>query len=206
LIAGAIGIVIMGRTREHIVEAAVTAVVAYGSFLLAEYLHVSGVLATVSAGLLVGSLGLRGSGKIPGLSTQGRVFVLELWDFAAFLANSLVFLLIGATVARIPFAQLGYAALGIAIALVLVGRALTVYPISLAFRGSRWAMSAAEQHVLWWGGLRGALALALTLSLPSSVPLRDDIVIVTFGVVAFSVLAQGLTMPLLLRRLGLLAR
>jgi CPA1 family monovalent cation:H+ antiporter len=194
LIAGAIGIVIMGRTREHIVEAAVTAVVAYGSFLLAEYLHVSG------------SLGLRGSGKIPGLSTQGRVFVLELWDFAAFLANSLVFLLIGATVARIPFAQLGYAALGIAIALVLVGRALTVYPISLAFRGSRWAMSAAEQHVLWWGGLRGALALALTLSLPSSVPLRDDIVIVTFGVVAFSVLAQGLTMPLLLRRLGLLAR
>ncbi len=67
-------------------------------------------------------------------------------------------------------------------------------------------MSAAEQHVLWWGGLRGALALALTLSLPSSVPLRDDIVIVTFGVVAFSVLAQGLTMPLLLRRLGLLAR
>ena len=206
LIAGAIGIAIMGRTREHIVEAAVTAVVAYGSFLLAEYFHVSGVLATVSAGLLVGSLGLRGSGKIPGLSAQGRVFVLELWDFAAFLANSLVFLLIGATVARIPFAQLGYAALGIAIALVLVGRALTVYPISLAFRGSRWAMSAAEQHVLWWGGLRGALALALTLSLPSSVPLRDDIVIVTFGVVAFSVLAQGLTMPLLLRRLGLLAR
>lgn len=206
LIAGAIGIAIMGRTREHIVEAAVTAVVAYGSFLLAEYFHVSGVLATVSAGLLVGSLGLRGSGKIPGLSAQGRVFVLELWDFAAFLANSLVFLLIGATVARIPFAQLGYAALGIAIALVLVGRALTVYPISLAFRGSRWAMSAAEQHVLWWGGLRGALALALTLSLPSSVPLRDDIVIVTFGVVAFSVLAQGLTMPLLLRRLGLSAR
>ena len=205
LIAGAIGIAIMGRTREHIVEAAVTAVVAYGSFLLAEYFHVSGVLATVSAGLLVGSLGLRGSGKIPGLSAQGRV-LLELWDFAAFLANSLVFLLIGATVARIPFAQLGYAALGIAIALVLVGRALTVYPISLAFRGSRWAMSAAEQHVLWWGGLRGALALALTLSLPSSVPLRDDIVIVTFGVVAFSVLAQGLTMPLLLRRLGLSAR
>ncbi len=206
LIAGAIGIVIMGRTREHIVEAAVTAVVAYGSFLLAEYFHVSGVLACVSAGLLVGSLGLRGSGNIAGLSTQGRAFVLELWDFAAFLANSLVFLLIGATVARIPFAQLGYAALGIAIILVLVGRAVTVYPISLAFRGSRWAMSSAEQHVLWWGGLRGALALALTLSLPSSVPLRDDIVIVTFGVVAFSVLAQGLTMPLLLRRLGLLAR
>jgi len=206
LIAGAIGIVIMGRTREHIVEAAVTAVVAYGSFLLAESFHVSGVLACVSAGLLVGSLGLRGSGNIAGLSTQGRAFVLELWDFAAFLANSLVFLLIGATVARIPFAQLGYAALGIAIILVLVGRAVTVYPISLAFRGSRWAMSSAEQHVLWWGGLRGALALALTLSLPSSVPLRDDIVIVTFGVVAFSVLAQGLTMPLLLRRLGLLAR
>jgi CPA1 family monovalent cation:H+ antiporter len=206
LIAGAIGIVMVGRTHEHIVEAAVTAVVAYGSFLLAEFFHVSGVLATVSAGLLVGSLGVRGNAKKLGLSAQGRVFVLELWDFAAFMANSLVFLLIGATVARIPFAQLGYAALGIAIVLVLMGRAVTVYPIGLAFRHSRWAMSGAEQHVLWWGGLRGALALALTLSLPPSVPMRDDIVIVTFGVVAFSVLVQGMTMPLLLRRLGLFGR
>ena len=84
------------------------------------------------------------------------------------------------------------------------GRALTVYPLSLAFRGSRWAISVAEQHVLWWGGLRGALGLALALSLPSELPLRNEIVVVTFGVVAFSIIAQGLTMPLLLRWLGFL--
>jgi CPA1 family monovalent cation:H+ antiporter len=62
----------------------------------------------------------------------------------------------------------------------------------------------AEQHVLWWGGLRGALALALALSVPHAVPLRDAIVVATFGVVAFSIVIQGLTMPPLLRRLGFL--
>ena len=88
--------------------------------------------------------------------------------------------------------------------MALAGRALTVYPLSLAFRGSRWAISAAEQHVLWWGGLRGALGLALALSLPAELPLRNEIVVVTFGVVAFSIIVQGLTMPLLLRWLGFL--
>ena len=58
--------------------------------------------------------------------------------------------------------------------------------------------------MLWWGGLRGALALALSLSLPPTLPLRDEIVVVTFGVVAFSIVVQGLTMPWLLRRLGFL--
>ena len=65
-------------------------------------------------------------------------------------------------------------------------------------------ISAAEQHALWWGGLRGALGLALALSLPPELPLRNEIVVVTFGVVAFSIIAQGLTMPLLLRWLGFL--
>jgi CPA1 family monovalent cation:H+ antiporter len=60
------------------------------------------------------------------------------------------------------------------------------------------------QHILWWGGLRGALALALALALPPSLPLRDEILVAAFGVVVFSVLAQGLTMPMLLRKLGFL--
>jgi len=72
------------------------------------------------------------------------------------------------------------------------------------FRRSHRPISMAEQHVLWWGGLRGALALALALSLPHTVPLHDAIVVATFGVVVFSIVIQGLTMPPLLRRLGFL--
>jgi CPA1 family monovalent cation:H+ antiporter len=201
---GAAGLVIAGRTGEHIVEIAVTGIAAYGSFLAAEALHVSGVLATVSAGLLIGSVRIRGASSKLGLSQQGRSFVLELWEFAAFIANSLVFLLIGLTVARVPFAEVGWGPLAAAIVLVLIGRAGTVYPLSLLFARSRWKIGFSEQHVLWWGGLRGALALAMALTLPASLPLRDAIVIATFAVVAFSVLMQGLTMAPLMARLELL--
>jgi CPA1 family monovalent cation:H+ antiporter len=186
------------------VEAAVTAVVAYGAFLSAEHLHVSGVLATVSAGLLMGGLGVRKKGANFGFSPEGRAFVLELWEFAAFIANSLVFLLIGLTAARVPFQEVGWGPLAAAIVLVLIGRAATVYPLSLLFARSGWRIGFREQHVLWWAGLRGALALALVLSLPPALPFRDAIVIATFAVVSFSVLIQGLTMKPLLRRLGLL--
>ncbi len=204
LAAGAVGLVIAGRTADHLVETAMTVAVAYGAFLGAEYIHVSGVLATVSAGLLMGSVGLRGDQPRFGLSGQGRSFAVEFWEFLAFVANSFVFLLIGVTAARIPFAELGYGALAIAIFLVLLGRAITVYPICLAFRWSNSAITRPEQHILWWGGLRGALALALALSLPASLPLHGAIIIATFAVVAFSVLVQGLTMPTLLRALKLL--
>jgi len=204
LIAGALGVLVAGRTAEHIVEAAVTTVVAYGAFLSAEHLHVSGVLATVSAGLLMGGLGVRGKNASFGFSSDGRTFVLEMWEFAAFIANSLVFLLIGLTAARVPFQQVGWAPLAAAIILVLIGRGATVYPLSLLFARSHWRVDLREQHVLWWGGLRGALALALALSLPPALPLRDAIVIATFAVVAFSVLVQGLTMKTFLRTLRFL--
>jgi CPA1 family monovalent cation:H+ antiporter len=203
LLAGAAALFVAGRTSEHMIEAAVTGVAAYGAFLGAEYLDVSGVLATVSAGLLMGSMGVRGGARF-GLSRAGRLFVVELWDFAAFLANSLVFLLIGLTVAKVPFDRLGFLPLAVAILLVLAGRAATIYPICLVFARSRWAVPAREQHVLWWGGLRGALALALVLTLPPEMPGRDAVVIATFGVVAFSVLVQGLSMKWLLRQLSLL--
>ena len=94
-------------------------------------------------------------------------------------------------------------ALLLAIGLVLAGRAFTVYPICLFFRPSTWAIPLREQHVLWWGGLRGALALALALALPPSFPLFNEILVTAFGVVVFSVVVQGLTMPLLLRKLKL---
>ena len=113
-------------------------------------------------------------------------------------ANSLIFLLIGLGVAAIPLTSVSVRAVLLAIGLGLAGRALTVYPVCLLFRFSTWAIPMREQHVLWWGGLRGALALALALALPPSFPLHDEILITAFGVVVFAVVVQGLTMPWLL--------
>jgi CPA1 family monovalent cation:H+ antiporter len=70
------------------------------------------------------------------------------------------------------------------------------------FTKSRHAVSLGEQHVLWWGGLKGALGLALAMALPDTMPFRNEILIATFGVVSFSIIAQGLTMPLMLKKLG----
>ena len=193
-------IFVAGRTSDHLIESTLTTVAAYGSFLLAEHWHFSGVLATVAAGLLTGNLGILKGDEQNRMSSRGREFALDLWEFIAFIANSLVFLLIGLSIANVSFSRLSVIAFAAIIALVLLGRALTVYPLCLLFARSRWAIPLRAQHVLWWGGLRGALGLALALVLPASLPYRGEIVVATFGVVAFSVILQGLTMPRLLRR------
>ena len=203
IVCGWVGILVAGRTQDRMVETAVTLAAAYGSFLAAEHFHLSGVLATVSEGLLMGNLGVLGEGRHSSLSADGRAFVIVFWEFAAFIANSLVFILIGLTLARIPFAELGRAALPAIVLVVLIARAVTVYPLCLGFARSRWAIPGRMQHVLWWGGLRGALGLALALTVPDTVPLHNEIVIATFAVVGFSVIAQGVTMGPLLKRLGL---
>jgi CPA1 family monovalent cation:H+ antiporter len=201
LCAGA-ALAVAGRTADHLVEGTITLAIAYGAFQLAEYFGCSGVLATITAGLLIGNFGVLAEENRSMLSTQGREFALALWEFIAFLANSTVFLLIGITTARIPFSELGLTALLTIIALVLLSRALSVYPLCLLFQKSARRISLAEQHVLWWGGLRGALGLALAMSLPDSLRFHNQILIATFGVVAFSVIVQGITMPILLKQLG----
>jgi CPA1 family monovalent cation:H+ antiporter len=203
-LCGGAALIVAWHSSEHLIEATLTTVAAYGSFLAAERVHVSGVLSTVTTGLMMGNFRLlRGKNF---LSPRGQEFILGFWDFAAFLANSVVFLLIGVSVATMPFQSYGLAVLLTSIVVVLLGRGLTIYLLSLLFLRSRWAISLREQHILWWGGLRGALALALALSMPPTLPLRDEIVVVTFGVVAFSIVVQGLTMPLLLHRLGYLSK
>ena len=127
------------------------------------------------------------------------------WEYLAFVANSLIFLLIGAQEAQQHFRGLWVPVL-LAIVLVTLGRAVAIYPLCALFARSRLAVDLRHQHVLFWGGLRGALALALALSLPEGLPQHDVIVVITFAVVAFSVFAQGLTIAPLLRRLGQIAR
>lgn len=193
-------VLIAGRTTDRLVEITLTMVIAYGSFLLAEEFHMSGVLATLTAGLIVGNYGFLGS-----ISADGRQGVLNHWEYVAFLINSLIFILIGGREAAMPLLAVLEAAVA-ATLLSLLGRAAAVYPVMLVFRRTALAVPSAYQHVLFWGGLRGALALALALGLPASIPERDTIIAVAFAVVAFSIFVQGLTMPPMIRRLGLIAR
>jgi CPA1 family monovalent cation:H+ antiporter len=202
LLCGSAAIVVAGRSGDHLVETVLSVAAAYGSFLLAEHFHASGVLATVATGILMGNFETKRKGTKTWLNPYGKEFLIHFWDFAAFLANSAVFLLIGLTVASLPFDHRSSITSLVAILLVLLGRFLSVYPICLLFLRSQWAVSLHDQHILWWGGLRGALALALALSLPRSLPMHGEIVLTTFGVAVFSIVVQGLTMSPLLRRLG----
>ncbi|HKP34681.1 MAG TPA: sodium:proton antiporter [Sphingomicrobium sp.] len=193
LIVSAVVLLIVGRTEDPLVEVTLTTLAAYGSFLIAEHFHASGIISALTAGLLIGSGGTRF------LSPAGSERVHGAWEYFAFLANSFVFILIGMSVANQPLGRLGWAAAAVAILLVLAGRGLSVYPLATLFAGSRWRLPASYQHTLFWGGLRGALALALALAVPASVPERGAIIVTAFVVVAFSILVQGLTMPWLIR-------
>ena len=199
LIGGIIAYLFMllaGRTPDYLVEITFTTLVAYGSFFVAEHFRCSGVLAALTAGLVVGNF--RSSGSI---SAAGRHALGPFWEYVAFVANSLIFLLIGAQEAQQHFKGLWVPVL-LAIGLVTLGRAAAVYPLCAVFVRTRFKVDMRHQHVLFWGGLRGALALALSLSLPEDLPRRDVIVVITFAVVAFSVFAQGLTITPLMRKLG----
>jgi CPA1 family monovalent cation:H+ antiporter len=196
-ISGAI-LLVVGRTDDPLVEITLTTIAAYASFLIAEYFHASGIIGALVAGLTVGNIGWS---RV--ISRAGRERVRYAWDYFAFLANSFVFILIGMNTASQLLRELGSVAAGAAIILVLAGRALSIYPLAQLFAWSRWRLPASYQHTLFWGGLRGALALALSLAVPPTVPERDAIITTAFVVVAFSILIQGLTMPWLVKRLGL---
>jgi monovalent cation:H+ antiporter, CPA1 family len=185
-----------GGTQDYLVEITFTTLAAYGSFFVAEHFQCSGVLAALTAGLVVGNF--RSSTFV---TDAGREVLGPFWEYVAFIANSLIFLLIGAQEAQQHFSELWLPVL-VAIVLVTLGRAVAIYPVCAVFLRSRLRVEGRHQHILFWGGLRGALALALALALPENLPHHDAIVTITFAVVAFSVFAQGLTITPLLRRLG----
>ncbi len=201
LIVGSICLWIAGRTTDHLVEIALTTVAAFGSFWLAENfgyagVHLSGVLAAMTAGILVGN-----TNELGFITEKGDEVIEDFWEFAAFVVNSIIFIVLGISEAAQDFKKAAFAIL-IAIIAVIIARAAAIYPISALYSKSRWKIDSEHQHIMFWGGLRGALALALALGIPESVPYRQEILTVTFGVVAFSVFAQGLTMTPLLRKLG----
>lgn len=191
---------LVGRTNNNLVKITLTTLCAYGSFLLAQRIDASGVLGALAAGLVVAQARRKGH-----FGSAGHVAVAAFWEYAAFLANSVIFILIGLHEAERQFLPVFWPAFG-AILLAVAGRAIAVYPFCALFRGTRYAVRPAHQHVLFWGGFRGALPLALALGLPASITERDDLVTVTFAVVAFSVFIQTLVMIPLLYRQGVLRR
>ncbi len=185
------------KIDEPAIEITLTTVLAYSSYLAAQALHVSGVIGTVAAGLTVGNLGTRFS-----MRPRTRIAVWSFWEYLSFIVNSLVFLLIGLQV-RVGTLLRDWRATLLAIAAVVLGRALSVYglvPISNYFGRN---MSFRWQHIMVAGGIRGALALALALSLARDFPFREQILAMTFGVVAFTIIIQGLAIKPLLRILGI---
>jgi CPA1 family monovalent cation:H+ antiporter len=192
---------IIGRIDDALVETTLTTVLAFGSYLIGEHvLGVSGVLAVVTAGIVNGNVGPRG------MSATTRVVVFNFWEYAAFLANSFIFLLIGLAI-DIADLRNNLPAIGIAILAVLLARALGIYGLSLFNR----EISTKWKHILYWGGLRGAIALALALTLPVDVEpefltqvtlLRN----MAFGVVLFTLLIQGISMDWVIKKLKLVQR
>lgn len=187
-------LVIAGRSDDPLVETTITMLAAYGSFLLAEEIGVSGVLATLAAGMLVGNW--RSGCQ---LTDRGREAMGRFWDFAAFLANSVIFLLIGTREATQPIISY-LLPVAIGVVLVLLGRSAAIYPIAFLFDRTALRLDWMTRHILFWGGLRGGLAMALAMAAPAALAEREELISVAFAVVAFSIFIQGLTMPRLLRK------
>jgi CPA1 family monovalent cation:H+ antiporter len=195
-LAGGAGLLLAGPTDDHLIEITISTVAAYGSFLIAERVGCSGVLATMTAGILIGN-----THRLGAFTERGREALPRFWEYVGFIANSIIFLLIGVTLVgqHVPTVL---ALAGLTVLLTFAGRAVAVYGCCAVFARTGQRVSGSHQHLLVWGGLRGALALALALSLPPDLPDRDTAISVTFGVVAFSILVQGLTMTPLLRIFG----
>jgi len=174
-------------------------VMAYVSFILAEHvLHVSGVMAVVTSAICLGGFG---SARIPQSSS---LMIRETWDFIALICNSLLFLLVGLSVNTTALLDRSEVIL-LAALLVIAARAAAVYslvPITTRlFRLPR--VSAGEQHIMWWGGLKGGLAIAIVLSIPEQLQGRQFLVDLTLGVVMFSLLINATTIRPLISWLGI---
>ena len=184
-----------------LVEQSLTLVIAYGTYLITEELGGSGVIAVVTTGLILGNFG-----SLIGMNPRTRIIVSEFWEFLAFFVNSIVFLLIGD---QIRFAILGenIGAIAITIAAVIGTRAIAIYILSgLSNRFAKSEIPIADQTVLWWGGLRGAVSIALALSVPESFEGRELVIATVFGTVLFTLLVQGLTIQPVLQKLNLLQK
>lgn len=187
LLFGYMGFRAMRSMDEYALEVTITLAVVMGGYALCSALHVSGPLAMAAAGLLIGNLGVTYA-----MSDVTRDYVVKFWEVVDELLNSVLFLLIGlemiALVPGVPHALLGFAAIPI----TLAARAAALKLLGGLLPASRKHGSAAF-GILWWGGLRGGISIALALALPEGLA-RDLLLAATFAAVLFSVLVQRMTL------------
>ncbi len=199
LAAGTLAVQTIKRVDDQMVEITLTTIAAYGSFVLAESFHVSGVIATVVAGMLCGS------NSRSAMSEKTQAAVEVFWEYVAFALNSIVFLLIGFEVSLATLAA-SWREIFIAYVAVLLARAVIIFGGNFAWqvirRGRGPGIPFSWNIVLVWGGLRGALSMVLALALGADFANRDLVVTITAGVVLLTLLVQGLTMAPLIRRLA----
>jgi monovalent cation:H+ antiporter, CPA1 family len=176
-------------------EVLLTLAAVMGGYLLAQRLHVSGPLAMVVAGLFVGS-----RARQDAMSHQTEEYVDKFWELIDVILNALLFVLIGIELLVIEFEPSYWLISLLAIGLVLLARYLAVW---LPYRLTRrWLnLDRNAPLMMTWGGLRGGISVALALSISNAVPHKGLIVAITYAVVLFSVIGQGLTLERLIRRL-----
>src|SRR5258706_1242749 len=193
---------LMALVDDHPIELSLSLVAAYGTYLLADAFHQSGVIATLAAGIVIGSYGRR-----VGMGERTREALDTVWEFMAFLLTAFAFLLVGLAIsAHDLLAALPSIAWGVVG--IVVGRAVVVYLLlggtSRLIAGARRTASlpVGWLHVLFWAGLRGAVAVAMALSLPADLPERPLLQNITFGIVLFTLFVHGTTAELVVTRAG----
>ncbi len=185
---------LMGTLDDFAVEVSLTIALAMGSYAAAQALHLSGAIAVVGAGMLFG--GPRARKAIEG---ETEPYLTAFWTLVDEILNALLFLLLGIEMIAVPFQPHQSGLLLAAIPIVLAARFAVVLPFGTWLRLR--ALERGPTLILGWGGLHGALSLALALALPAT-PERALLLSVTYAVVAFSITAQGLTFTPLVRWIG----
>lgn len=194
---GYLSVGLFRQSQDALSGILLTVAVALGAFQGGQALSVSGAVAVVVAGLVVGNLGLSRN-----VSASTQVTLFSFWEYAGFGVNTFIFLLIGLEVDLITLWQTLPAVL-LAILAFQVGRALSVYPLFALMRLFDRPIPLRWQHVLFLGNIKGSLSMALALSIPLTLPGRDRLIALVFGSVLISLIAQGLSLPWMVKRLKL---
>lgn len=193
LVCGGVAFLLMRSMDEHMLEVLITLALVTGTYAIALKLHVSGPLAMVVAGLLIGNHGARFA-----MSERTRKHVFNFWELVDEILNSVLFVLIGFELLVIGITGKFIGLALVAIPIVLAGRLIAVsVPIGLLRIARQYSDGAIT--LLTWGGLRGGISVALALSLPENA-FKAPLLTATYAVVVFSVIVQGLTMSRLVRR------